>query len=351
MNTYTKKIKKLVLLFVSLFLLSGCVSSTSKAISLQYKDAKYSAVPMYEFDNGDMEIRYVDQDMVYGQILDTSTNSMYFNTVDLYCFDLSTKELKWKDYQKQERIMDYMSDDKNMYYYEYSGVQENTVASFYRFIDGVNDEKLYEEISSDLFNCPIFYKYKSSFVLLSNDEEGGVTIRTSNENGELETMYSYADLNRCIIATAKIEGDFLYFEVVNEEDKSIYRVDLTDGECSLVLKSTFDRFTVTSSYLVLHEKNNEMVYNQEGTLLRTYVYEEQFRTARWTSTMKEDEIIVTDFNNNMYYRNLRDGVCWRLSSEKDPIIKDIPVRFFTTSDSVIAQSNHTLYQIKIQKMY
>lgn len=350
MNTYTKKIKKVGLLFVSLILLSGCVSSTSEVVSLQYKDAQYSAIPMHEFDEGDMEIRYVDQDVVYGQILDTSTNSMYFNTVDLYCFDLTTKELKWKDYQKNERIMDCMSDDKNMYYYEYSGIQENTVASFYRFVDGVNDKKLYEEISNDVFNCPIFYKYKSSFVLLSNHEEDGVTIRTPNENGELEIMYSYKDLNSCVIGTAKVEGDFLYFEVVNEEDKSIYRVNLTDGKCDLVLKNTFDRFTVTSSYLVLHEKNNEMIYNQEGKLLRTYAYEEEFRLARWTSKMNEDEMIVTDSNNNMYYRNLNDGICFMLSSKKNPIIKDIPVRFLTTSDSVIAQSNNTLYQIKIQKL-
>ena len=347
MNYFMSLSKKMFLTFSILVILNGCASSTPKIILLQYKAADYTVIPLQEFEEGTMEIRYVENDLIYGQVYDTTKNFIYFNTVDLYCFDLKTKQLEWKNYQKFERIMDYMNVAENMYYYEYFGIQENTLATFYRFIDGKSDEKLYEEFQSDMFNCPQFFRYHSSFVLLSVNENNVITIRVPNESNELEEKYSYDDLSRCIVATAKMDGDYLYFEALNEESKSLYRVNLTNGKRDLVLEHTFDRFTMTSSYIVLHEENKELIFNKSGELLKTYEYDPVFRSARWTSKMKDDGIIVTDFNNNMYYHDLNDEICYQLSTQNDPIIRSIPVRFLTTDDSIIAESDNTLYQIQI----
>lgn len=338
---------KICLSFISLAILNSCVSSIPEVVSLQYKEADYTAIPLQAFEEGKMEIRYADNDMIYGQIYDTTKDLIYFNTIDLYCFDLNTKQLEWENYQKFKRIADYMNDAENMYYYEYFGTQENSIATFYRFIDGKNDEKLYEEFQSDMFICPQFFRYHSSFVLLSSNDKNVLTIRVPNESYELEKKYSYDDLSRCIVATAKIEGDYLYFEVLNKESKSLYRTNLTNGKRDLVLEHTFDRFTITSSYIVLHEKNKELVFDKSGELLKTYEYDTDFRSARWSSKMKGDGIIVTDFNNNMYYRDLNDEICYQMSAQNDPIIRNIPVRFLTTEDSIIAESDNTLYQIKI----
>lgn len=341
--------KKIILPVVFMTTLTGCISSEPEVISLHYENANYTTNSLYEFKEGDMEARYVEDNIIYGQTYDSTKNDTFFNTIDMYSYDLKTNQLEWKGYDNFIRIMDYMSDEKNTYYYEYSGTREKPITSFYRYIDGKNDKKLYEDISSDLFNCPQFLKYKSSFILITSNKEDGIIVSIPNKEGELEKLYTYDNLNKCIIATAKIEGDYLYFEAINEDSKSLYKVNLTDGKCNVVLEDIFDRFTITSSYIVLHKDNQEMIFDYSGELLKIYEYETLFKTARWTSKMKEDEIIVTDFYNNMYYRNLNNDICYKISAEKDPIILNIPVRFLTTEDSVIAESDSVLYQIKISQ--
>lgn len=346
MRKFVNKLKKVIPLFICFTVLGAC-STEPEVISLNYEKVDYTITPLYKYEDYDLEVRYVDNQKIYGQIIDVKSQARFMHTVDLFSFDLETNKVDLLKYQNFNRIMDYIKYQKDTYYYEIIGGDEGDIGKFYRFVDGKKDEKLFEIVFNDMFNWPLFFQYNSSFILLVNNDFG-VNIYALDSSNELKEIYSVDNLTNCIVATAKIEGDFLYIEGIGKEIKSLNKVNLKDGKCDLVLENQFDRFTITSSYIVLHQKNQEMIYNHEGKLLKIYEYKPAFGVACWTSKMKDDEIIVTDSRGNMYYRNLNEDTCYILSSE-DSIIADIPVRFLTMEDSVIAESGETLYQIKINK--
>lgn len=356
----TKYKEIIISLLIILFLFILVICGHTKKIEFQIDNKLTTSLKKNLEKNHSVDLRYFENNIIYGSIYDHSINTTVFETRSIFTYDIKSEQFINYDYDKNNRIMDFKILNDKTFYIQF---EENDKKFYWEFIvsnkDFSDKKTLKYGIVENPFSYPRILYDNNTLVLVSiNDIDdeiqeysidlilpNNILTNIKNEKGHKNkkignllfnisnvslsnrnVLYTEVDENKvqylseinvdtkankvlfkndksmCIIYNFKKMKKGLYIQLaLKEEDNKSYFIYIKDNEIEKKIKGDFKTFdNVYKDYLIFHNKGNKFeIFSEETLSFKHYNVNKEDIFPYYM--IVNDKILIQDLSNNFYF--------------------------------------------------
>lgn len=355
------KYKKIIIsLLIVLFLFILVICGHTKKIDFQIDNKLTTSVKKNLEKNHGVDLRYFENNTIYGSIYDYSINTTVFETKSIFTYNIKSEQFINYDYDMNNRIMDFKILNDNIFYIQ---IEEKDKKFYWKFIvsnKNFSDKKtLKYGIVENPFSYPRILYDDNTFVLVSiNDIDdeiqeysidlittNNILINIKNEEGYKNKkignlLYNISNVslsNKNVLYTEVAENKVQYLSEINvdtkenkvllkndknmyiiynfkkmkkglyiqlalkEEDNKSYFIYIKNNEIEQKIKGNIKTFdNVYKDYLIFHNKGNKFeIFSEEKLNFKCYNVDKEDIYPYYM--IINDKILIQDFSNNFYF--------------------------------------------------
>lgn len=355
------KYKKITIsLFIILFLFILIICGHTKKIEFQIDNKLTTSLKKNLEENYGVDLRYFENNIIYGIIYDHSINTTVFETRSIFTYDIKFEQFINYDYDMNNRIMDFKILNNNIFYIQ---IEEKDKKFYWEFImsnKSFGDKKtLKYGVVENPFSYPRILHDNNILILVSiNDIDDEIQeynidlilpnndlVNIKNEKGYKNKkignlLYNIANVSlsdRNVLYTEVDENKVQYLSEINVdtqenrvllkndknmyiiynfkkmkkglyvqlalkgEDDKAYFIYIKDDEIIKRIKGDFKTFdNIYKNCLIFHNKGNKFeIFSEETLSFKGYNINKEDIFPYYMIT--NDKILIQDFSNNFYF--------------------------------------------------
>lgn len=307
----------------------------------------------------DSDIIRVNNDFIYGTLIDLEYDSMLYSTAKIFKYNINTHKLDYYNISTNDRIIDMLEMNNHLYTISLS-INDNDIISWtLQDLNLINDS--IEILQSGIINSPFNYPK-----LLYVDKENFIAITLNISDDRKSESYTITLYNDKITVLAKetgklFENDGLIMYDINNihynKNKLYYTVNLSDTEQQLIehdiinnskkiLYTNKDKEYLLYNYKVV-DKNQYIqlvkreLDNQTGVIAKSLFIKNNKTVKTQIGNIKTFDRLLSD--DNILFHN-SEGI-WKLYSfENNKIISIEGIDFGVLPKYFVLDKNRILVQ-------
>ena len=323
--------KKLLISFLLVFLITGCAnSSTLKKSVIQEIDMSN----FIDSENRDFELLRVTDEKIYINELDTSEDSFLFTTKSLLVLDQVGKLKKKYEINTNKRIVDFIDHNGKTYYFNL--IEENH--KYYIELCNFNERSeniIKRYLINDPYAYPKFISYNNSYCYKINK-----TLYDLDSNHEI-----FNQDTDFYLAKSSSKNTYIYFKSHAESHYQLNTL-IKNKVKYLKLKDNFGNFLVNNDLVIFESNDNGFLYSFNLKINQKRLLFDKAQVLDFI--LLDNMIVVINTEDKIYYLNIQESNMICEINKKEKSLNDTIGWMQTDNeDSIYINDNRKVYRISV----